>query len=167
MANTTIVIRSSGETGNTPSLGVIANGELSLNYADGILYYKSAANTLGQIKTTQVAGLTTEVQFNDAGAFGGSSSLTFNKVSGLLQTTNVTASSVASQTYVQFGDGSKQYSANVGSVTLTDSVSSTSTTTAAVPNSVKTAYDHASAAFAAANTASAEPNALAFAIALG
>jgi len=46
MANTVISLRSSGVTGNTPSLGVLANGELSLNFADGILYYKSAANTL-------------------------------------------------------------------------------------------------------------------------
>ncbi len=36
MANTVISLRSSGVTGNTPSLGVLANGELSLNFADGI-----------------------------------------------------------------------------------------------------------------------------------
>ncbi len=165
MANTTIVLRSSGETGNTPSLGVIANGELSLNYADGILYYKSTSNTLGQIKTTQVAGLTTEIQFNDAGAFGSSASLTFDKTTGILRTSNVTSSNIATQTYIQFGDNTRQYTAN--GAPLLDSVVSTSTTAAAVPNSVKTAYDHASAAYAAANTAAAEPNALAFAIALG
>jgi hypothetical protein len=49
MANTVIAIRSSGTAAATPSLGVIANGELSINYADGILYYKTAANTLGSI----------------------------------------------------------------------------------------------------------------------
>jgi hypothetical protein len=79
MANTTIAIRSSGIASNTPSLGVIANGELSINYADGILYYKTSSNTLGSIRTTQPAGLTTEIQFNDAGSFGSDSGLTYNK----------------------------------------------------------------------------------------
>jgi len=89
MANTTIALRQSGATGNTPSLGVIANGELSLNYADGILYYKTSSNTLGSIRTTQPAGLTTEVQFNDAGSFGSTSQVTINKSSGEFRATTI------------------------------------------------------------------------------
>ena len=149
MANTVIAIRSSGVTGNTPSLGVLANGELSLNFADGILYYKSSSNTLGSIRTTAVSGLTTEVQFNDAGVFGANANFTFNKsiatlnvkninVSTNLVTANLTATSITTGTgvggiiaganviysnvfvansggYVQFSDGSKQYTANAGS----------------------------------------------------
>ena len=149
MANTVIAIRSSGVTGNTPSLGVLANGELSLNFADGILYYKSSSNTLGSIRTTAVSGLTTEVQFNDAGVFGANANFTFNKsiatlnvkninASTNLVTTNLTATSITTGTgvggiiaganviysnvfvansggYVQFSDGSKQYTANAGS----------------------------------------------------
>ena len=149
MANTVIAIRSSGVTGNTPSLGVLANGELSLNFADGVLYYKSSSNTLGSIRTTAVSGLTTEVQFNDAGVFGANANFTFNKsiatlnvkninVSTNLVTTNLTATSITTGTgvggiiaganviysnvfvansggYVQFSDGSKQYTANAGS----------------------------------------------------
>ena len=84
MANTTIALRQSGATGNTPSLGVIANGEIALNFADGILYYKTAANALGSIRTTQPAGLTTEVQFNDAGSFGTDSNFTYNKSTDIL-----------------------------------------------------------------------------------
>lgn len=84
MANTTIELRQSGSTGNTPSLGVLANGELAINRADGILYYKSASNTLGSIRTTQPAGLTTEVQFNDAGSFGTDANFTFNKTTDIL-----------------------------------------------------------------------------------
>ena len=148
MANTVIAIRSSGVASNTPSLGVLANGELSLNFADGILYYKSSSNTLGSIRTTAVSGLTTEVQFNDAGSFGANSNFTFNKtiatlnvkninVSTNLVTTNLTATSITTGTgvggiiaganviysnvfvansggYVQFSDGSKQYTANAG-----------------------------------------------------
>jgi hypothetical protein len=149
MANTVIALRSSGVTGNTPSLGVLANGELSLNFADGILYYKSSSNTLGSIRTTAVSGLTTEVQFNDSGSFGANSNFTFNKtlatlnvkninVSTNLVTTNLTATSLTTGSgvggtiaganviysnvfvansggYVQFSDGSKQYTANAGS----------------------------------------------------
>ena len=81
MANTIIQVRNSGTASGQPSLGVIAIGELAINYADGILYYKTSANTLGSIKTTQVAGLDTEVQFNDSGSFSGNSSVTFNKTS--------------------------------------------------------------------------------------
>ena len=92
MANTVIAIRSSGVTGNTPSLGVLANGELSLNFADGILYYKSSSNTLGSIRTTAVSGLTTEVQFNDAGSFGANANFTFNKTLATLNVKNINAS---------------------------------------------------------------------------
>jgi hypothetical protein len=84
MANTTIALRQSGATGNTPSLGVLANGELSINYADSILYFKTASNTLGSIRTTQPAGLTTEVQFNDAGSFGTDVNFTYNKTTDIL-----------------------------------------------------------------------------------
>jgi hypothetical protein len=148
MANTVIAVRSSGIAAATPSLGVIANGELSLNFADGILYYKSSSNTLGSIRTTAVSGLTTEVQFNDAGSFGANANFTFNKTLATLNvkninastnlvTTNLTATSITTGTgvggiiaganviysnvfvansggYVQFADGTKQYTANAG-----------------------------------------------------
>jgi hypothetical protein len=151
MANTVIALRSSGVTGNTPSLGILANGELSLNFADGVLYYKSSSNTLGSIRTTAVSGLTTEVQFNDAGSFGANANFTFNKTLATLNvkninvstnliatTANLTVNSITTGTgvggiiaganviysnvfvansggYVQFSDGSKQYTANAGS----------------------------------------------------
>jgi hypothetical protein len=138
MANTVISLRSSGVTGNTPSLGVLANGELSLNFADGILYYKSAANTLGSIRTTQPTGLNQEIQFNDSGSFGANAAFTFNKAIATLNVTNINTSSLVTGGgsggiiaganviyantfvantggYIQFADGSKQYTANAGS----------------------------------------------------
>jgi hypothetical protein len=123
MPNTVIAIRSSGTAAATPSLGVLANGEISLNFADGIIYYKTSSNTLGSIKTTQPAGLTTEVQFNDAGSFGGDSGFTFNKTTKALTVTgNLTAANVTSQSYVQFGDGTRQFTANAGSASAVTSV---------------------------------------------
>jgi len=145
MANTTIALRSSGTAAATPSLGVLANGELSINYADGIIYYKTASNTLGSIRTTQPAGLTTEIQFNDAGSFGSNASLTFNKTISTLNVTNInvatslTATSITTGSgvggtiaganviysnvfvansggYIQFADGSKQYTANASNI---------------------------------------------------
>jgi len=146
MSNTVIAIRSSGVASNIPSLGVLANGEIALNYADGIIYYKTDANTLGQIKTTEPSGLDTEIQFNDSGSFGSNASLTFEKNSGLLITKNldseivsainVSTDSIVTGTYIQFGDGSRQYTANAGDAGLADQY----------------ARDHANGAFDAANT---------------
>ena len=141
MANTTISLRSSGVASNTPSLGILANGELSLNFADGIIYYKTAANALGSIRTTHTAGLNKEIQFNDSGSFGANAALTFDKANTTLTTNNFVANTITAGTgaggiiaganviyantfvantggYVQFSDGSKQYSANAGSTTL-------------------------------------------------
>jgi len=141
MANTTISLRSSGVASNTPSLGILANGELSLNFADGIIYYKTAANALGSIRTTQTSGLNKEIQFNDSGSFGANAALTFDKANTTLTTNNFVANTITAGTgaggiiaganviyantfvantggYVQFSDGSKQYSANAGSTTL-------------------------------------------------
>jgi len=142
MANTVISLRSSGVSSNTPSLGVLANGELSLNFADGIIYYKTAANALGSIRTTQVTGLNKEIQFNDSGSFGSNASLTFDKANTTLTTNNFVANNITTGTgaggiiaganviysnvfvantggYVEFSDGSKQYTANAGGGSVT------------------------------------------------
>jgi hypothetical protein len=49
MANTTIKLKKSGTSGNTPS--TLEFGELSLNYADGKLYYKNASGVITYISS--------------------------------------------------------------------------------------------------------------------
>lgn len=114
MSNTIIQLRHSYVTGNVPSS--LANGEIAINTYDGKLFYRGgASNTIQTIERYEgPAGLDGEIQFNDSGVLGSSNKLTFNKTTGLLQTTNVTASNVTTQTYIQFSDGSKQYTANAG-----------------------------------------------------
>ena len=132
MANTTIALRQSGATGNTPSLGVLANGELSINYADGIIYYKTSSNTLGSIRTTQPAGLTKEVQFNDAGSFGTDSDFTYDKTNNRLNVENVivnTAITIGSATGGTLTGANVIYS---NTFVANSTATSTSTTTGAI-----------------------------------
>ena len=49
MANTTLQLKKSGETGNVPPS--LAYGELALNYADGKLFYKAANGTITYIQS--------------------------------------------------------------------------------------------------------------------
>ena len=47
ISNTTLVLKKSGTSGNTPS--ILANGEIAINYADGKLYYKNIFGGLSYI----------------------------------------------------------------------------------------------------------------------
>jgi hypothetical protein len=47
--STTIRLKKSGATGNVPSNTSLEFGELALNYADGVLYYKDPSNNIQQI----------------------------------------------------------------------------------------------------------------------
>jgi hypothetical protein len=107
MANTTIEIKYSQVSGNTPSS--LANGEISINTADGKLFYKSASGTITPfLKYPGPAGLNGEIQFNDSGVLGSSANLSINKTTGTL----TVGGAVVSNAYIQFADGSKQYTAN-------------------------------------------------------
>lgn len=95
MSNTTIALRSSGATGNVPNALSLAYGEFALNYADGIIYYRTDSDTVGSILTTQPSGLDKEIQFNDLGSFGSSANLSFNKTTGLFSTSRIYVSANA------------------------------------------------------------------------
>jgi hypothetical protein len=82
---TPIVLYTSTSTGVTPSAGNLVTGELGLNAADGKLFYKnSGTNTvqvLANASTSTVAGSTTQVIYNNSGAYAGSANMTFNGTS--------------------------------------------------------------------------------------
>lgn len=89
MSNTVIALRSSGTASNSPNPLNLEYGELALNYADGILYYRTTSDTLGSILTTEPSGLSGEIQFNDAGNFGASANLSFNSATQTLTVDNI------------------------------------------------------------------------------
>jgi len=134
--STTIRIKKSGASGNVPLSATLEHGELALNYADGILYFKNAANQIQQISGT------TANTFETINANG----------SLLIADSNVDILSIAAGSGINI-------TANPTTDTLTiaarlnDTVTSTDTTQIATANSVKTAYDQASNAYNAANNA--------------
>jgi hypothetical protein len=88
MANTVIQLKNSTVTGNVPSS--LANGEISINSRDGKFFYSTPAGVVvTHYPYLGPAGLNQEVQFNDSGTLGSSSSLTFNKATGLLSATTL------------------------------------------------------------------------------
>ena len=93
-----------------------------------------------QGRLTSAANVTSGVI--TAGSFGDSVNIPAFSVNALGQVTTVTNTAIRTSTTGQ-----------TGIVQLTDSTSSTSTTTAAVPNSVTTTFNHAQSAFNKANTA--------------
>lgn len=89
MANqTTIALKNSGTAGNTPGAATnLAYGELAINYADGNLFYRTAADALATFKLI-VPGIDKDVIINDGGVYGTSSGLTFDKATANLAVTN-------------------------------------------------------------------------------
>jgi hypothetical protein len=83
MANTTIQLKYSTVTGNTPSQ--LEFGELAINLSDGKLFYKNADENIDFIENFQgPSGLDGEVQFNDEGELGADEGFTYDKVNSTL-----------------------------------------------------------------------------------
>ena len=115
MANTIIELRHSTISGNTPTN--LANGEVAINTYDGKLFYRGgSSNTIQTIERYEgPAGLDGEIQFNDSGILGAVSGLSFNKTTNDLSVSGgIIAANVVTQTFIEFEDGSKQYTANAG-----------------------------------------------------
>ena len=100
----------------------------------------NASITTGQILTSNGSHLLALSNTGTAGVYGNASFIPVVTTDAYGRVSSVT------NTAIQSGTTSVS-----GIVQLTDSISSTSTTTAATPNSVKTAYDYAQSAFTKAN----------------
>ena len=78
---TPILSYSSATASAVPLAANLSQGELAINTADGRLFYKDSAGvvqTMASKATGAIGGSTTQIQFNNAGALGGSASLTWN-----------------------------------------------------------------------------------------
>jgi hypothetical protein len=83
MANTTIQLKYSTATGNTPSQ--LEFGELAINLSDGKLFYKNADEEIDFIENFQgPSGLDGEIQFNDEGVLGTDVDFTYDKSNSTL-----------------------------------------------------------------------------------
>lgn len=83
MSNTIIELKHSQVTGNVPA--TLANGEISINTADGKLFYKNPAGTIETFdRYPGPSGLNGEIQFNDSGDLGSTANLKINKTTGTL-----------------------------------------------------------------------------------
>jgi hypothetical protein len=108
MANTVIELKFSQTPSATPA--TLANGEISINTNDGKFFYKDPSGTIRAFdRYPGPSGLDKEIQFNDSGTLGANASLTFDKTTG-----NLYSLSIKSGSYIEFGDGTKQYTANAG-----------------------------------------------------
>lgn len=85
MSNTTIQLKYSTSTGNTPSS--LEFGELAINLADGKLFYKNDDEEIDFLENFQgPAGLNGEVQFNDSGELGTDETFSYDKSNNILST---------------------------------------------------------------------------------
>lgn len=93
MSNTTIQLKFSTVSGNTPLQ--LANGEIAINGADGKLFYSEPDGTIKFIENFQgPSGLNTEIQFNDSGELGANASFTFDKANSRLNVVNTRVNNV-------------------------------------------------------------------------
>jgi hypothetical protein len=83
MANTTIQLKYSTTTGNTPTQ--LEFGELAINLFDGRIFYKNPSNQIKFIENfAGPSGLDREIQFNDNGDLGANSNFTYDKANSTL-----------------------------------------------------------------------------------
>jgi len=126
VANTSIQLKYSTVTGNTPSS--LALGELAINSFDGKLFYSDPSGNVKLFNTgsgpSEPSGLNKEVQFNDAGLLSGNSQFTFDKAqtkltvgngsigSDTLVTSNTLQTPILSFSTLNYGSGKFLIQAN-------------------------------------------------------
>ena len=127
---TPISLYYSATASNVPTAANLVPGELAINTADGKLYYEDSAGVvqvLATKSTGSIGGSNTQVQFNNSGSLGGSSSFTWDG-------TTVTATKFAGALNGTVGATTASTGAfttltSNGATTFTAGTASTSTTT--------------------------------------
>jgi len=143
---TPILIFASGTTGNTPSASNLTSSssgaELALNYYDGKLFYKDNTGTVQVLATKgagTVPGSNTQVIYNNNGALGASSVLTFDG------TTLTSGAHTLSTGNLTFGSTSQKFLADFTNATVASrllfqtSTANSTTGIYAVPSGTATA----------------------------
>ena len=97
IANTTIQLKKSGVPGNVPTS--LNYGELSINYADGKLYYKNAVGAIASISTGSGSGSTysfSTINVNSSLilATSNTDTLSFTSSNGITVTANTTSKTI-------------------------------------------------------------------------
>ncbi len=132
--STTIRLKKSGATGNVPSNTSLEFGEIALNYADGILYYKDASNVIQQIS--------------------GSAANTFETINAngtlLIADSNTDILTLNPGTAINIGGDGITDTITIG-VRTNDTYTSNSVDSVATANIVNAVFAIATAAFAKAN----------------
>ena len=130
-----------GDTGSITST-MIADGAIvnaDINASAAIAFSKLASLTSGHILVGNASNVATNVAVTGDITIGNTGVTAI--ASGVIVNADINASAAIAGSKIQAATTS-----NAGAVQLTDSTSSTSTTTAATPNAVKSAYDLANAA---------------------
>ncbi|CAB4175269.1 hypothetical protein UFOVP961_142 [uncultured Caudovirales phage] len=91
----TITLKKSSVNGRVPAPGDLNYGELALNYADGLLYYKKSNNTIQSIGSGGTSSITASLITSSTigTSFSGVNTLTFDTESGF-SLTNLTGGAV-------------------------------------------------------------------------
>lgn len=140
IANTTIRLKRSEVPGNVPTS--LDSGELAINTADGLLFYKDTSNYIKSISTGTRTNSFSTINVSSTLLFATSNSdiLSIGGNGAIF----VTGDAVNDTITINILDGT---TAQKGVVRLYDGVDSTSVSLAATANSVNTSYNLANAAY--------------------
>lgn len=140
IANTTIRLKRSAVSGNVPSS--LDSGEIAINTADGLLFYKDPTSVIRSISTGSKTNSFSTINVSSTLLFA-TSNVSVLSISGN-GAISVTGDPINDIITINVNDGT---TSQKGVVRLYDGVNSNSTVLAATANSVNAAYSLANAAY--------------------